>query len=53
MAAMESFISELGGDVVKVAVMAGNHRAARFYESLGFSEGEQVLYRHLGRPPGQ
>ena len=52
MAAMESYIGELGGDVVKVAVMAGNHRAARFYQSLGFAEGELVLCRHLDRPPG-
>ena len=28
----------------------GNHRSARFYQSLGFAEGEQVLYRHLDRP---
>jgi len=53
MAAMESFIGELGADVVKVAALAGNHRAARFYQSLGFAEGEQVLYRHLDGPPGQ
>jgi ribosomal protein S18 acetylase RimI-like enzyme len=46
---MNSRIGELGADTVadtvKVAVMPGNHRAARFYQSLGFAANRKASVR--------
>jgi ribosomal protein S18 acetylase RimI-like enzyme len=47
MACVEQTARALGLDTLKVAVMAGNDRALRFYESFGFVRGEVVLYRTI------
>ncbi len=36
-----------GFDTVKIAVMSGNTRAQKFYETNGYSVAEHVLYRRL------
>jgi GNAT superfamily N-acetyltransferase len=46
--AAERLARDRGIDTVKIAVMSGNARALRFYESHGYSAGESVLYRRLG-----
>jgi hypothetical protein len=33
---------------VKIAVMSGNARAQLFYEAIGYSVGEHLLYQRLG-----
>lgn len=45
--AVDEYALGRGCDVVKVAVMAGNDRAQRFYARGGFRDGEIVLYRRL------
>jgi GNAT superfamily N-acetyltransferase len=45
--AAERIARDHGFDTVKIAVMTGNSRAQEFYETNGYSLGEQVLYRRL------
>ena len=45
--AAEKVARDHGFDTVKIAVMSGNDRAQRFYESNGYSVAERVLYRRL------
>lgn len=50
--AAERLARDRGIDTVKIAVMSGNARAQRFYESHGYLVGECVLYRRLGDRSG-
>jgi GNAT superfamily N-acetyltransferase len=50
--AAEQVARDRGFDAMKIAVMAGNSRAQRFYEAAGYSVGEHVLYRRLSGDPG-
>jgi ribosomal protein S18 acetylase RimI-like enzyme len=52
MAGVEKEARALGIDTLKVAVMAGNDGAFRFYESFGFVPAEAVLYRTLEASSG-
>lgn len=45
--AAERVARERGLDTVKIAVMSGNDRAQRFYESAGYGVAEHVLYRRV------
>jgi GNAT superfamily N-acetyltransferase len=45
--AVERAARSLGIDLFKVAVMAGNDTAFRFYQLNGFELAEQVLYRPI------
>jgi L-amino acid N-acyltransferase len=45
MEAVRDHAARQGVDTLKVAVMAGNSRARRFYENAGFEAGEEVLYQ--------
>lgn len=47
---VETAARQRGIDLFKVAVMTGNEAALRLYESDGFRQAEQVLYRRI--PPG-
>jgi ribosomal protein S18 acetylase RimI-like enzyme len=43
----EEFARGRGIDVVRIAVMSGNARAAEFYESQGYAVAEHLLYRRI------
>ena len=45
--AAEQLATVRGIDVVRIAVMAGNTRAADFYASQGYAVAEHLLYRRL------
>ena len=45
--AVKAHAARQGVDTLRVAVMAGNDRARRFYERVGFEAGEDVLYRKI------
>jgi GNAT superfamily N-acetyltransferase len=49
--AAEQAARDRGADTVKIAVMAGNRRAAAFYETGGYSVAEHVLYRRIDHRP--
>jgi ribosomal protein S18 acetylase RimI-like enzyme len=44
---VERMAAERGFDTVRIAVMAGNDGARRFYEAAGYRPAELVLYRRL------
>jgi ribosomal protein S18 acetylase RimI-like enzyme len=48
LSAAEGIARDRGFDTVRIAVMAGNARAQRFYGSHGYSVAEHLLYRRLG-----
>jgi GNAT superfamily N-acetyltransferase len=48
--AAEGIARDRGFDTIKIAVMTGNSRAQAFYEAIGYSCAEHVLYRRLGPP---
>jgi GNAT superfamily N-acetyltransferase len=50
--AAERVAADRGFDTMKIAVLSGNARAEAFYEALGYSSGEHVLYRRLEVGPG-
>lgn len=52
MRAVEDLARQLGAEVLRVAVMAGNASAEAFYAADGFAVGEHVLYRPVREAPG-
>jgi GNAT superfamily N-acetyltransferase len=46
--AVEEMAAARGIDTVRIAVMAGNDSARRFYDHAGYRPAELVLYRRLG-----
>lgn len=51
--AAEDIARDRGFDTVKIAVMSGNARAQKFYETNGYAVAERVLYRRLGDRDGR
>lgn len=47
LSAAEDIARDHGFDTVKIAVMSGNARAQKFYETNGYAVAEHVLYRRL------
>ncbi len=47
LSAAEDIARDHGFDTVKIAVMSGNARAQKFYETSGYAVAEHVLYRRL------
>jgi GNAT superfamily N-acetyltransferase len=51
LSAAERVARDRGADTVKIALMAGNRRAAAFYETAGYSLAEHILYRRIDHRP--
>jgi len=49
-AAVEAHARSVGADTVRVAVMAGNDRAAGLYARVGYRPGEVLMFKRLDRP---